>query len=142
MERPAIAKLKVLVADDHAVIRRIVDQYLREMGFQHIDTVSNSDEAERKIMTGDYSIAFLDWHMPGKSGFALMKECREDRKFDKTAFVMVTAESHERSVIEALKAGATSYITKPVSKAVFDEKVTKVINWLQNSAALKTADSA
>ena len=43
---------------------------------------------------------------------------------------MVTSESDERHMIEALKAGATSYIIKPVLANVFSEKVKKVLDWI------------
>lgn len=128
-------EMRVLVVDDNLVVRKLIEVNLTGMGFKHIDVAANSQEAQGKISDAPYNIVFLDWNMPGKSGYALMQEYREDRKYDNVAFVMVTAESQERYVREAVKAGATSYITKPISPAVFQDKVQKVIDWLSSRAA-------
>jgi two-component system phosphate regulon response regulator PhoB len=129
-----IAELRVLVVDDNFVVRKLIELNLANMGFKNIDVAGNSGEAQEKITAAPYDIVFLDWNMPGKSGYALMQEYREDRQWDRIAFVMVTAESQERYVREAVKAGATSYITKPITPATFAEKVGKVITWLNNRA--------
>ena len=56
--------------------------------------------------------------MPGKSGYHLMQQCRQDNTYDGTAFVIVSAESEERYIIEALKAGAA--IINDVSALQYD----------------------
>ena len=132
-----IADLRVLVVDDNVVVRKLIEVNLANMGFKAIEGAGNSQEAQDKIAATPYDIVFLDWNMPGKSGYALMQEYREDRKYDGMAFVMVTAESQERYMREAVKAGATSYITKPITPATFAEKVGKVLTWLGNRAAPK-----
>lgn len=124
------SSLAVLVVDDHMIIRQVVEQNLKNMGFTDIDTAGSAAEAAERMAARNYDIIFIDWIMPGKSGYALMQECRQERKFDDVAFVMVTSESDERHMIEALKAGATSYIIKPVLSNVFLDKVKKVLDWL------------
>jgi two-component system chemotaxis response regulator CheY len=125
------ADLSVLVIDDHMIIRQVLEQNLRGMGFSKIDTASNYAEARDRMSQKKYDIFFVDWILPGaKSGYVLLQECRQERDFDDTAFVMVTTETDERHMIEALKAGATSYIMKPVTPNAFNEKVTKVLDWL------------
>lgn len=130
-----IGELKVLVVDDNVVVRKLIELNLGTMGFKNIDVADNSSQAQGKISEKPYDIVFLDWNMPGKSGYQLMQEYREDRVNDGIAFVMVTAESQERYVREAVKAGATGYITKPITPATFAEKVQKVVSWLENRAA-------
>jgi len=97
---------------------------------QHIDIAANCDEALDKLEFHKYDIIFFDWNLPGKSGYAQMQELREKREYDNMAIVMVTAESEERHVIEALKAGATAYIVKPVARETFDKNLQKVVSWL------------
>jgi two-component system chemotaxis response regulator CheY len=125
-----VEDLRVLVVDDHMVIRRLIESFLRENGFQNIDIAANCDEALHKLEFHKYDIVFFDWNLPGKSGYAQMQELRESREYDKMAIVMVTAESEERHVIEALKAGATAYIVKPVARETFDKNLAKVVGWL------------
>src|SRR5690606_17322029 len=100
------------------------------MGFSQIETAADCGEAQDKFEESDFNIVFVDWILPGKSGYTMMQEYREDRKYDDVAFVMVTSESDERHMIEALKAGATSYIVKPVTQQLFKDKVEKVLEWL------------
>ncbi|MDF3025023.1 MAG: response regulator receiver protein [Alphaproteobacteria bacterium] len=136
------SSLAVLVIDDHMIIRQVVEQNLKNMGFADIDTAGTAAEALERMAVRNYDIIFIDWIMPGKSGYTLMQECRQERKFDDVAFVMVTSESDERHMIEALKAGATSYIIKPVLANIFSEKVKKVLDWLAKRERKSDAQSA
>ena len=124
------AELAVLVVDDQMISRTHVKQNLVAMGFKDIDLAGTSNEAEEKIAKKPYDIIFCDWHMPGKSGFAMMQAFRAEREFDHVAFVMVTAESEERHMVEALKAGVTSYILKPILPQPFQAKVENVLQWI------------
>jgi CheY-like chemotaxis protein len=138
MTAPNIPELRVLLVDDNVVVRKLIEMQLTNMGFANIDSASNSSEAQDKISVTAYDIVFLDWNMPGKSGYTLMQEYREDRQYDHIAFVMVTAESQERYTREALKAGATMYITKPIAPATFKEKIERVLAWIESNRASKT----
>lgn len=122
--------LVALIIDDHQIIRQVLEQSLLSMGFTQIDTVANYTEAQEKLKSRHYDIVFVDWILPGKSGYSLMQEYRQEREYDDVAFVMVTTETDERHMIEALKAGATSYIMKPVTPNAFQEKVAKVLDWI------------
>jgi two-component system, chemotaxis family, chemotaxis protein CheY len=125
-----IADMKTLVVDDHIIIRRDLEKFLNNMGCRHVDQAANAEEAQKKLAGERYSIVFLDWNMPGKSGFHLLQQCRADKSYDNVAFVIVSAESDDRFIIEALKAGATSYIVKPVSETTLQEHLAKVIAWI------------
>ena len=125
------SQLQALVLDDHLIIRQAIEKNLRNLGFTNIDTAADTGEAQAKLADKRYDICFFDWLLPGKSGFALMQECRQDRKFDDVAFVMVTSENDKHHMIEAIKAGATAYIIKPVTPATFDEKMVKVLEWIE-----------
>ncbi len=133
-----IPDLRVLLVDDNVVVRKLIEMQLTNMGFQNIDSANNSNEAQEKISVTAYDVVFLDWNMPGKSGYTLMQEYREDRQYDHIAFVMVTAESQERYTREALKAGATMYITKPIAPATFKEKIERVVAWIESNRAART----
>lgn len=124
------AQLEALILDDHLIIRQAIEKNLRDMGFTRVDTAGDAAEAQGKIAAKKYDICFVDWLLPGKSGFALMQECRQDRKFDDVAFVMVTSENDKHHMIEAIKAGATAYIIKPVTPVTFEEKMAKVLEWI------------
>ena len=130
-----ISDMKVLVVDDHIIIRRDLEQFLKNMGCKQIDQASNVADAQAKMAGARYNIVFLDWNMPGKSGFHLLQQCRADKAYDDVAFVIVSAESEDRYIIEALRAGATSYIVKPVAEATLREHLAKVMTWIGKHAA-------
>ena len=125
-----IKGLRVLVVDDHMVMQKLLEKNLRDLGFEHIECANGFEEAADKLAKKDKDIVFLDWHMPGKSGYSILQDYRGERDFDDVAIVMVTAEYEERSVIEALKAGATSYIVKPFSQPAFQEHVQNILKWV------------
>lgn len=130
--------LKILVVDDNVMMRSILINYLKERGVQDIRTADNGSLAlqmieEAKSLGAPYDIVFLDWNMPGTSGFEVLSQCRNNPKHGKMAIVMVTAENKQRSVLEAIKAGATAYMIKPVSKAEMDTKFSQVCSWLKAS---------
>lgn len=128
--------LRVLVVDDHMLMRNMIMQNLRSIGLQQIESAANGKDAWTEITTRaeaglPYHIIFLDWHMPEMDGISVLKACRADRRFDNTAIVMLTAEQEERNILQAIEAGATTYIVKPVSCDVLEKNVTKVIAWLE-----------
>lgn len=130
MAQRNIADLKALVVDDHMIVRCDIERHLKTLGVSHVDQASNVKEATDKMAGFEYSVIFLDWNMPGRSGYNLLQQCRQDSKYDTVAFVIVSAESEERYIIEALKAGATSYIVKPVAENILKDHVHRVVAWI------------
>jgi two-component system chemotaxis response regulator CheY len=61
--------------------------------------------------------------MEPMSGFELLREVRSDDHLARTSFIMVTAEARVEKVIEAKKAGANTYIVKPVNAATLKSKI-------------------
>ena len=125
------ADLPVLIVDDHHLLRDVMRQNLLKLGFVDIDMAGTASEAEEKIAAKPYDIIFLDWLMPGKSGFAMMQEFRQNRSYDHVAFVMVTNQAEERNMVEAMKAGATSYIIKPALPTSLEKKIQAVLDWVE-----------
>lgn len=136
MAAPNTADLKVLVVDDHLTARAYLEKNLKTMGFTHVDQASSTSQASEKMASMVYNIVFLDWNMPGRTGYNFMQQCRQNSDYDKTAFVIVSSESGDRYVIEALKAGATSYIVKPAAENVLQDHIKKVMVWLEQRAAI------
>ncbi|MBL8712963.1 MAG: response regulator [Alphaproteobacteria bacterium] len=126
----SVSDLKALVVDDHMIVRCDIERHIKTLGITHIDQAANVAEAMTKLGAADYNVVFLDWNMPGRSGYNMLEQCRGEAKYDNTAFVIVSAESEDRYIIEALKAGATSYIVKPVSENILREHVTRVVAWI------------
>ncbi|MFH1158092.1 MAG: response regulator [Pseudomonadota bacterium] len=133
------ADMKTLIVDDQITNRCDLEKLLKGMGFVHIDQAPDVEKASRKIEATLYNIVFLDWNMPGRSGYNLLQQCRGERKYDNTAFVIVSSESGNRYIIEALKAGATAYIVKPAVEDTLKKHMERVFSWIdQRTAASST----
>lgn len=140
--------LRVLIVDDHMMMRNLIAQNLRAVGIEYIETAANGEDALEKIKQGwatglPYHIVFLDWHMPGMQGIEVLQTCRSDKKFQKHAIVMLTAEQEEKNIIKAIESGATSYLVKPVAQDTLVKKLTTIVQWLEkNNVDLRSAPGA
>ena len=126
-----VEALKVLIVDDHMLMRSMVENYCLSMGFKTIKACSGGAQALNDMRTDDYDLVLMDWGMPDIPGIEVLKTLRADKKNDRTAIVMVTAESEDLRLIEALEAGATSYLVKPFSQEDFEKNVRNVLEWLK-----------
>lgn len=106
------ARVRILVADDSAVCRKVLARALTHAGFDVI-AVANGAEAIAELRKPDHpSIAILDWEMPEMDGVEI---CRRMRQAAKIIYLII-ASSHDSmdEIIEGLEAGADDYLTKPV----------------------------
>ena len=133
-----VSGFKVLVVDDNTMMINLITNMVRDLGFKDIDTAMDGKKAFEKIKAqknsnAPFDIVFLDWNMPEMCGYDVLKECREMPEYSNMAIVMITAENQKRNVLEAMKAGATSYITKPVSQEMLTKKIEQILDWLEKT---------
>jgi two-component system chemotaxis response regulator CheY len=115
--------MKVLVVDDYQTMVQIIRNLLRQLGFVSIDEANDGSAALDMMRQKDYGLVISDWHMAPMSGYELLREVRADDRLSQTPFMMVTAENRVEKVIEAKKAGANTYIVKPVNAATLKSKI-------------------
>ncbi|MHB9111423.1 MAG: response regulator [Thermoleophilia bacterium] len=101
---------RILVVDDEATIREILQRTLESEGYQ-CGTASDAVEAMTLMDGCAMDLVLSDIMMPGKSGVELLQEIRE--KCPDTAVIMVTAVADTQTAINAMKQGASDYVTKP-----------------------------
>ena len=118
--------MKVLVVDDFATMRRILKNILKQIGFSNINEVENGKEALKELKSGDYDLVLCDWNMPEMTGIELLSQVRAEEQLKDLPFVMVTAEAQKDNIIDAVKAGVTSYVVKPFTAETIDAKLRKV----------------
>ena len=122
--------MSVLIIGDQERSRELIKQNLLRMGCEKFDFAASVIEAEEKMAAKAYDMVFVDWIMPGKSGYALLQEYRADRAYDHVAFIMVTNIAGEREMLVAMKAGATSYVVKPTMPTEFEPKIRSALEWM------------
>lgn len=119
---------RILIVDDMMTMRKLVGKICKELGFSNLVEASDGIQAWEQIQNASPPIGLIisDWNMPNCSGLDLVKRLRSDSRFGKTPFLMVTAESEQSQVVEALKAGVDNYVVKPFSAATLTEKLTAI----------------
>lgn len=119
-------KMKVLVVDDFATMRRIIKGVLRQIGFKNFREAEDGKEALQLMKSEKFDLVLCDWNMPGMPGIELLKLVRADDELKDTPFVMVTAEAQKENILEAVKSGVSNYIVKPFTANAVEEKLKKV----------------
>ncbi len=119
---------KFLVVDDFATMRKIVKKVLTQLGYKNIEEADDGNTAWPMIKEAHssgkpYDIIISDWNMPGMTGVDLLKNVRGDANLKEMPFVMVTAESEQKNIVEAVKAGVSDYIVKPFNANTLKTKL-------------------
>jgi diguanylate cyclase (GGDEF)-like protein len=105
--------MKILIADDESVSRRMLQGLLVKWGYDVI-SAEDGDAAWEKLKPSDAPrMALLDWMMPGKNGVDVCRALRKQRPEPYTYILLLTAKDAKESVVEGLESGADDYLTKP-----------------------------
>lgn len=112
--------MRVLVAEDDAALRSVLERGLKEQGYV-VDAVADGTAALRYLRSYDYDVAVLDWRMPERTGLEVVTEARE--KGDRTPILMLTARDAPSDRVAGLNSGADDYLVKPFD---FTELVARV----------------
>jgi two-component system chemotaxis response regulator CheY len=106
-------KLRILIAEDHGVMRSLLGRILHELGLTNLVYASNGAEAVELGLKDRPHLAFLDVDMPEKSGIDVMKELL---RADPSCYCVVISAHNEASYVKAaVQAGARAFIVKPYS---------------------------
>jgi len=100
----------LLIVEDHDRLRDQLGKFYEEEGFRVV-TASCGEEGIKKLAEEKFSIVVSDVKMPGIDGFELARHVRE--KYPDTDVILITAFGNVKQAVEAMKIGASDYITKP-----------------------------
>jgi two-component system, chemotaxis family, chemotaxis protein CheY len=114
--------MRALVVDDSRFIRNYLHSVFTERGVDCLEAADGAEGLNTLRHRGPFSVALVDWNMPGMSGLELVQALRADSAFDATRVVMVTTEAENDHIEAALLAGADEYLVKPFDEAgLFDK---------------------
>lgn len=103
--------LKILIADDHPVVRRGLKQIVAEIpGVAVCDEATNGWEVLDKVRVVDYDVVLLDISMPGKDGIDVLTQLKSEKS--RLHILVLSMHPEEQFAVRALKAGASGYLTK------------------------------
>ncbi len=125
--------LPILLVDDDAMVREVVFEYLKEMGFNNILVAGDSQKALKIIQDKKIKISLVlsDWEMPKVSGLTLLKAVRKDPQRSSLPFIMITSQrSMERfKISQAAQWRVDAYIVKPFGLELLRQKICSVMGW-------------
>jgi len=112
---------RILVVDDSTVMRKIITQILRSEAFDVVGEASNGEEGVQMFKELKPDLVTMDVNMPIMDGLAALRKILE---LDPAArVVMLTSESEQKMVLEAVQSGAKNYVVKPPDRTILLDKV-------------------
>jgi putative nucleotidyltransferase with HDIG domain len=115
VERPVSHVTRILVVDDEKNVRLSVQEFLRDAGYE-VDAAEDAQRARELLANSLWDVVVTDIVLPGLSGVELLKAIRAAAPPD-VQVIMMTGEPTVETAAEAVRAGASDYLPKPVTKA-------------------------
>ena len=101
---------RILVVDDDARLRNLLDRYLGEQGFS-VKTVADAEQMDRALNREHFDLMVLDLMLPGEDGLSICKRLRAGE--NRLPVIMLTARGEDVDRIIGLELGADDYLPKP-----------------------------
>ncbi len=105
--------MKILIAEDDAVSRRVLEATLAKWGFEVTSATNGTEAWEALVAKGAPKLAILDWMMPEIDGLEICRRARARPGAGLLHIILLTARGRKEDVIAGLQAGADDYVTKP-----------------------------
>jgi len=105
--------MKILIADDEALSRKMLQRLLEKWGYDVVVAEDGNAAWEHLTSPTAPRMALLDWMMPGQNGVDVCREMRKMRPEPYTYILLLTAKDAKESIVEGLESGADDYLTKP-----------------------------
>lgn len=106
--------LRILVVDDDPIQREFASVYIATPTAE-IVTAASAREALEALSEDAFDIMLVDFDMPGMNGLELIQTLRKDSRFASLPIIMITGHDDMLTIDAAFRAGATSFVTKPVN---------------------------
>jgi two-component system chemotaxis response regulator CheY len=123
------ALLDVLIVDDSAAIRKILQRVLRQTDLPLGEIKEAGDGAEAVAILQDRSFGLIlsDINMPHMDGLQLLSRIKEMEHLRNVPVIMITTEGGQGKVMEAVQLGATGYVRKPFTAEQIKEKLIGIL---------------
>jgi two-component system invasion response regulator UvrY len=134
--------LRILIADDHAVVRKGLKQILlEEYPSAIVEEVNDGEGVIKKSVSNEWDIIISDLSMPGKSGLDILKQVKQN--LPNLPVLILSIHPEEQYAIRVLKAGAAGYLRKDAATEELVEAVQRVLQgrkYISPSIAEKIAE--
>ena len=119
--------IKILIADDHPIVRQGLRQILSDISDMEIaGEAVNAQETLDQVRVGGWDVLVLDITMPDRSGFDILKELKHEQP--DLPVLVLSIHGEEQFAVRVLKAGASGYLTKENAPAELIKAIRKVVD--------------
>ena len=125
-----MSEVRALIVDDSSVMRKIVERALRQAGLEALVVFEAGSGTEGlDLLRGQrVDLILSDINMPSMDGLEFLRQIRLQDLAQGTPVVMITTESSEEHVRQAIQAGARGYIRKPFTAEQVKERVLPLVS--------------
>lgn len=125
-----MSEVRTLIVDDSSVMRKIVERALRQAGLDPLVVLEagSGTEGLELLKTREVDLILSDINMPSMDGLEFLRQIRAQNLAPGVPVVMITTESSEEHVKQAILAGAQGYIRKPFTAEQVKERVLPLVN--------------
>jgi tetratricopeptide (TPR) repeat protein len=136
-------RMRILIVDDMANMRRTIRNMLRYVGYEFISEAENGEMGIKKMTSEKVDFVICDWNMPVMTGIEFLQKVRENEKFKDIPFLMVTAEIEASHIVQAAETDVDGYIIKPFVAKTLEEKINSILEKRANPSDIdKLIDKA
>jgi two-component system chemotaxis response regulator CheY len=125
-----MSEIRTLIVDDSSVMRKIVERALRQAGLDSllVHEAGSGTEGLELLKAKQVDLILSDINMPSMDGLEFLRQLRAQNLAPGVPVVMITTESSEEHVKQAILAGAQGYIRKPFTAEQVKERVLPLIH--------------
>ncbi len=134
MSTGALHPRPILAADDDPIFRSLVVARLRTIGAQVVEAESGMDAWEA-ASANDFALAIVDLEMPGIDGMTLIQCLRSHPRTKHIPIVVCTSRENLKAMQDAIMAGASSYLTKPLNWSMFETHIRHLLDMSEQAHA-------
>ncbi len=128
--------IKILLAEDDIMSRRLYSRYLEESGYDVI-AVEDGEQAWRRLQSEPVQLLITDWEMPVMNGLDLCKKVKSAADLPYIYTILLTARDDIGSLVKGLDVGADDYLAKSCDRQVFEARVRSAKRIIQLTGELK-----
>lgn len=116
--------MKVLIADDDPMWRKLLDRQVRSWGYDVV-VAEDGQQAWRHLRGKDApNVAIIDWQMPGLDGLEICRRVKKDSNLPFIYTIMLTGRDSRQDIVTGLESGADDYLAKPVDSTILRSRLT------------------
>jgi putative two-component system response regulator len=131
---------RILVVDDNAAIAALMSQLLTMRGYEVV-TAGDAPQAEAEVQRQAPDLILSDVRMPGKSGYDLCRDLKENPSTRLIPFVLITGLTDSADKLRGIEAGADDFLNKPVLAEELTARVKSLLRMKEFTDELETVDS-